>query len=228
MIVFRLLLTRRRNPINTISIKPLLNYTKHGSLVRRKHTPCTTERMNRSPNYRCICSGSTKLKSPMQQNALVYNSSGDDLRKDHDLRLVTAPMEVRVATPKLIHIPQPTVNVETREKAMSPFSMSTIPGIDEGTEPALSRLGDGDEHMETITAAYEDKIAKLHDNYQWVSITDRLMQFYSCVFRAEIRRLTKLLNETPSRRSSQMADLSEIEENIRDMADEVPPHPQLR
>lgn len=41
--------------------------------------------------------------------------------------------------------------------------------------------------------------------------------------RAEIRRLTKLLNETPSRRSSQMAELSELDENIRDIVDEVPP-----
>lgn len=52
-------------------------------------------------------------------------------------------------------------------------------------------------------------------------------------FRAEIRRLTKLLNETPSRRSSQMAELSEMDENIRDMVEEVPessanPPPHLR
>ena len=37
-------------------------------------------------------------------------------------------------------------------------------------------------------------------------------------FRAEIRRLTKLLNETPSRRSSQMAELSEMDETSNDVS----------
>jgi hypothetical protein len=75
-------------------------------------------------------------------------------------------MEVRAATPKTVYIPQAASNVETRETAMSPFSIATVPGIDEGTEPALSRLAGADEHLETIKATYEDQITKLHDNYQ--------------------------------------------------------------
>ncbi len=40
------------------------------------------------------------------------------------------------------------------------------------------------------------------------------------IFRAEIRRLTKLLSEIPSRLSSQMAELSELDENLRESVDE--------
>jgi hypothetical protein len=48
------------------------------------------------------------------------------------------------------------------------------------------------------------------------------------IFRAEIRRLTKLLNESPSRRSSQMAELSELEENLRENIDEEPSDTNIR
>lgn len=46
--------------------------------------------------------------------------------------------------------------------------------------------------------------------------------YYKCMYisRAEIRRLTKLLNEIPSRRSSQMADLSELDEHLRESTEE--------
>ena len=40
------------------------------------------------------------------------------------------------------------------------------------------------------------------------------------LFRAEIRRLTKLLSEIPSHHSSQMAELSELDENLRESAGE--------
>lgn len=46
--------------------------------------------------------------------------------------------------------------------------------------------------------------------------------------RAEIRRLTKLLNEIPSRRSSQMAELSELEENLRESTGEEPSDTESR
>ena len=42
------------------------------------------------------------------------------------------------------------------------------------------------------------------------------------VSRAEIRRLTKLLSEIPSRRSSQMAELSELDETLRESGREDP------
>ena len=48
------------------------------------------------------------------------------------------------------------------------------------------------------------------------------------ISRAEIRRLTKLLNEVPSRRSSQMAELSELDENIREMVEEQPSNTTTR
>ena len=48
----------------------------------------------------------------------------------------------------------------------------------------------------------------------WVISSIYYYSFY--VFRAEIRRLNKLLSEIPSHRSSQMADLSELDENLRE------------
>ena len=74
MTVLRLSLNRRRNLICTILIRPRPSCTKHGPLERHKRTPCTTRKTNRSPNYHCICSGSTRWKSHMQRNAQVSNS----------------------------------------------------------------------------------------------------------------------------------------------------------
>ncbi|CAF1079468.1 unnamed protein product [Rotaria sordida] len=118
---------------------------------------------------------------------------------------MTAPMEVRVPTPKTVYVPQMLTPVETHEKAVSPVLTTPTSVIEQNTEPAPSRLTIVDDHVESITATYEDKINKLHESYQ-----------------AEIRRLTKLLNEISSRRSSQMADLSELDENIREIVEEEP------
>ncbi|CAF3579709.1 unnamed protein product [Rotaria sp. Silwood1] len=118
---------------------------------------------------------------------------------------MTAPMEVRVPTPTTVYVPQVLTPVETHEKAISPVAATPTIVVDQSTEPALSRLTIIDDQVESIKATYEDKINKLHESYQ-----------------AEIRRLTKLLNEVPSRRSSQMAELSELEENMREMVEDEP------
>jgi hypothetical protein len=48
------------------------------------------------------------------------------------------------------------------------------------------------------------------------------------IFRAEIRRLTKLLSEIPSHRSSQMAELSELDENLRESVGDEPSETDTR
>jgi hypothetical protein len=133
-------------------------------------------------------------------------------------------MEVRMPTPKPVSVPQISLPVETHEKAVSPAVIPPIVVVDESTEPAPSRLIALDDHVETIKATYEDKITKLHENYQYVlfMIIFSIQSIFIYLFRAEIRRLTKLLSEVPSRRSSQMAELSELDENIRDIVGDEP------
>ncbi len=84
------------------------------------------------------------------------------------LSLVTAPMNVRPSTPKLVYVPQVSSSNEIREKAISPViiipTATTVVG--ESAESAGSRLGVTDDHAENIKATYEDKIAKIHENYQ--------------------------------------------------------------
>jgi len=84
------------------------------------------------------------------------------------LNLVTAPMEIRVPTPKPIHVPQVPVRVETREKAISPFVIPATAGVDESIESTATHSAVTDDNVETIKATYEDKIAKLHENYQYI------------------------------------------------------------
>jgi hypothetical protein len=78
-------------------------------------------------------------------------------------------MDVRPSTPKLVYVPQVSSSIEIREKAISP-GVIIIPTattvIDESAESAGSRLGVTDDHAENIKATYEDKIAKIHENYQ--------------------------------------------------------------
>jgi len=81
---------------------------------------------------------------------------------------VTAPMEVHTATPKLVPVPQIPSLIETREKASSSTAMLPKAVIDESTEPSASRLAVADEQVEMIKATYEDKIAKIHENYQYI------------------------------------------------------------
>lgn len=136
-------------------------------------------------------------------------------------------MEVRVPTPTTVYVSQPPPPVETHEKAISPVVLPPIAVLDQSTEPAMSRLTNVDEQLETIKSTYEEKISKLHDSYQYVIFEfslQRLLDLFVSTFRAEIRRLTKLLNETPSRRSSQMADLSELDESGREITDEETPN----
>ncbi|CAM4862893.1 unnamed protein product [Rotaria socialis] len=129
---------------------------------------------------------------------------------------MTAPLEIHVPPPlpppppplpqqqsTTVYVPQIPTPIETQDKALSPFTSTPRVGIDESTEPAPSRLTNVGDSTEAIQATYEDKISRLHESYQ-----------------AEIRRLTKLLNEGPSHRSSQMAELSELEENMRESIDE--------
>jgi len=133
---------------------------------------------------------------------------------------VTAPMEIRVPTPKPIHVPQVPVRVETREKAISPFVIPATAGVDESIESTATHSVVTDDNVETIKATYEDKIAKLHENYQYIILNFLFFVTNFWIFRAEIRRLTKLLGEIPSRLSSQMAELSELDENLRESVDE--------
>jgi hypothetical protein len=136
---------------------------------------------------------------------------------------VTAPLEVRVPTPKPVSVLQVPSNIETREKAISPVLMPPTIVVDDSTEPALSRLTASEDHVEIVKATYEDKITKLHENYQYVIFLIFLLISTNFLFiRAEIRRLTKLLGEIPSRHSSQMAELSELDENIHETIDEDP------
>jgi transcriptional antiterminator len=95
----------------------------------------------------------------MQQNAQV--NLKNFLLNIKYFDLVTAPMEVGVSTQKVVSVPQVSTPIETHEKPISSF-------VDESTEPALSRLGVTDDHTEIIKATYEDKIAKLHENYQYI------------------------------------------------------------
>lgn len=79
---------------------------------------------------------------------------------------MTPPIEIRPATPKVIHVPQVPPLIETREKAISPVVILPKPVTDESTEPALSRMTIPDDQTEAVKAVYEDKIAKIHENYQ--------------------------------------------------------------
>lgn len=88
---------------------------------------------------------------------------------------MTAPLEIRVPSPKTIYVPQPVAGpsvppvapVETQETASSPAPVAPpVPVVDHGTEPAQSRLENIDSHIESIKVTYEDQIAKLHENYQ--------------------------------------------------------------
>lgn len=88
---------------------------------------------------------------------------------------MTAPLEIRVPSPKTIYVPQPiaaasvppVAPVETQETASSPAPViPPVPVVDHGTEPAQSRLENIDSHIESIKMTYEDQIVKLHENYQ--------------------------------------------------------------
>lgn len=79
---------------------------------------------------------------------------------------MTPPIEVRPATPKIVHVPVVPPMIETRETAISPAVIPPKSVMDESTEPAPSRLTVPDDQTETIKAVYEDKIAKIHENYQ--------------------------------------------------------------
>lgn len=108
----------------------------------------------------------------MQRNAQVkkrYFCLSSDIQIMRNLCCkfqVTPPMEVRPATPKIIHVPQVPALIETRETAISPVVILPKSVMDESTEPAPSRLTVPDDQTESIKAVYEDKITKIHENYQ--------------------------------------------------------------
>ena len=82
--------------------------------------------------------------------------------------VVTAPFEVRPATPQTILVAEIPETIETIERGISPIPNEQISLMDSSTEPALSRLQNTDDHVELLKVTYEDKINKLHDSYQWV------------------------------------------------------------
>jgi hypothetical protein len=87
------------------------------------------------------------------------------------LCLVTAPMEVRAPTPKIVHVPQIPSSVETREKPVPAVAIAPTAITDESKEPTSNRsveVDDDDDDVKMIKVTYEDKITKLHENYQYV------------------------------------------------------------
>ncbi len=79
---------------------------------------------------------------------------------------MTAPLEIRTATPKHVPASQISQIIETRERATSSATTPPKPIVEECTEPSMSGLAITDDQMETVKATYEDKIAKIHENYQ--------------------------------------------------------------
>ncbi len=80
-------------------------------------------------------------------------------------------MEVQTATSRLASVPQVPSLIETREKASSSVIMTSPLSkteVDECTEPSISRLAVADDQVEMMKATYEDKIAKIHENYQYI------------------------------------------------------------
>jgi len=129
---------------------------------------------------------------------------------------VTAPMQVRIPTAKSAHVRQMSSPLDTREKSFSSVVIPTTEDIDESSEPNPSGLIDTDDPVEVIKATYEDKIATLHENYQYGILNFVLIMMNIYLFRAEIYRLTKLLDENLSRRSNPMAEVEELDENIHE------------
>ena len=82
---------------------------------------------------------------------------------------MTAPLEVRTATPKLVHAPQvvaPTPPpAEIREEVVVPVIVPPAANVEESKE-----LPTTDDQVEMVKATYEDQIAKLHDSYQYIFI----------------------------------------------------------
>ncbi|CAF0832105.1 unnamed protein product [Didymodactylos carnosus] len=123
---------------------------------------------------------------------------------------MTAPLEIRAPTPKTIYLTE--LKPDTREQSLSPvvttpnpslLSMPPVKMISHATEPSESRLEQPaltDDDMEIVKSHYEQEISKLHENYQ-----------------SEIRRLSKLLNDMQLRTKDQMANLSESDENVREL-----------
>ncbi|CAF3143203.1 unnamed protein product [Rotaria sp. Silwood2] len=103
---------------------------------------------------------------------------------------MTIPMESDVPIPKMIPIQESEIN----EPVISPIT-------DESNKLNGSELIN--DHIETLKIAYENEIAKLHEDYQ-----------------AEINRLTNLLNEILSPQSNQMIERSQSDENRSDMVQE--------
>ncbi len=75
-------------------------------------------------------------------------------------------MEIRASTPKLVHVAQVSPPIET--KAISTVAVLPPTVVDASAEQVLTHLTATDDHMEIIKAAYEDKIAKMHENYQYI------------------------------------------------------------
>jgi hypothetical protein len=123
-------------------------------------------------------------------------------------------MQVRIPTAKSVRVRQMSSPVETREKSFSSVVIPTTEDIDECSEPNPSDLIDMDDQVEVIKATYEDKIATLHENYQYGILNFVLILMNIYAFRAEIYRLTKLLDENLSRRSNQMAEIEELGESV--------------
>ncbi|CAF3690919.1 unnamed protein product [Adineta steineri] len=128
---------------------------------------------------------------------------------------MTAPMQSRVPTGKTVSIPQtpktssvpPTPPSRgTQERDIPTIVVQTTSDIEEIVEPVGNISEDNEEQIEMVKATYEDKIVKICESYE-----------------AEIDRLKKLLSETSSYNPNQMPELSELEENIRDIIGEESP-----
>ncbi len=101
----------------------------------------------------------------MQQNAQVNHRDFllAQINVDY-FCLVTAPVEVYAPKSK----PQASSPIETHEKAISPIFIPSTGVIDENAEAILSRLSMTDDNMAMIKATYDDKIAQIHENYQYI------------------------------------------------------------
>jgi hypothetical protein len=102
----------------------------------------------------------------MRQNAQVNQKIF--LLNIQYFNLVTAPMEVRASTPKLVHVAQVSAPIETKPISTVAVPPSTATIVDASAEQVLTHLTATDDHVEIIKAAYEDKIAKMHENYQYI------------------------------------------------------------
>ncbi|CAF1217839.1 unnamed protein product [Rotaria sp. Silwood1] len=111
---------------------------------------------------------------------------------------MTIPIESDVPTPKILPVQKSEIN----ERVISPIN-------DEGNKSNGFEIGN--DRIEILKTAYENEIAKLHEDYQ-----------------AEIYRLTNLLNELLSQQSNQMIEIPQSDENQPEMIQESPLNINIR